>query len=211
MTLALWNTVATFGTFFVIAATAIAAIIQLRHARSSNQIAALNELRETMDSPEFAASQHFVLTGLAKRLEDPAFRYQVVNRAARSSENQALITNIVSVANLYENMGVLVKSGLVDRNRALELWWNVTSLAWEALEPCIALFRRKQGDTIYENFEYLTVLSRAWIDAHPVGTYPRNIPRIAIVDGHLEEDEQYAASRSRGELGGVTVTTTSRG
>jgi hypothetical protein len=46
MSLQLVNTLATFGTFVVIAATAIAAIVQLRHARSSNHIAALNELRE---------------------------------------------------------------------------------------------------------------------------------------------------------------------
>ena len=47
MSLELANTLATLGTFVVIAATAIAAILQLRHARTSNQIAALNELRET--------------------------------------------------------------------------------------------------------------------------------------------------------------------
>jgi hypothetical protein len=51
MSFELVNTLATFGTFVVIAATAIAAVVQLRHARSSNQIAALNELRETMESP----------------------------------------------------------------------------------------------------------------------------------------------------------------
>jgi hypothetical protein len=40
MSLELLNTFATLGTFVVIAGTAIAAIVQLRHARSSNQIAA---------------------------------------------------------------------------------------------------------------------------------------------------------------------------
>jgi 23S rRNA G2069 N7-methylase RlmK/C1962 C5-methylase RlmI len=46
MTLEFLNTFASFGTFAVIAATAIAALVQLRHARSSNQIAAMNELQE---------------------------------------------------------------------------------------------------------------------------------------------------------------------
>jgi hypothetical protein len=205
MTLQLLNTLATLGTFVVIAATAIVAVIQLRHARSSNQIAALNELRETMDSPEFAKSQHFVLTDLAKKMEDPAFRYQLANRSERTTENQRLITGIVNVGNLYENMGVLVKTGLVDRSRALELWWNVTSMAWEALEPCIAIFRRNQGDTIYENFEYLTLLSREWILAHPGGTYPRGVNRIDVRDPWLAADEEYAASLARASIETVDV------
>jgi hypothetical protein len=54
MSLELLNTFATFGTFVVITATAVAALVQLRHARSSNQIAALNELRKAQETPEFA-------------------------------------------------------------------------------------------------------------------------------------------------------------
>jgi hypothetical protein len=68
MSLELVNTLATFGTFLVIAATAIAAVVQLRHARSSNHIAALNELRETMESPDFVVARHFVETELSGKL-----------------------------------------------------------------------------------------------------------------------------------------------
>jgi hypothetical protein len=75
MSLELVNTLATFGTFLVIAATAIAAIVQLRHARSSNHIAALNELRETRETPNFQAANQFVSGQLAAKLQDPAFRY----------------------------------------------------------------------------------------------------------------------------------------
>jgi hypothetical protein len=62
MSLELVNTFATLGTFSVIAATAIAAIVQLRHMRGSNQIVALNELRETTETAEFRAAQLFVQT-----------------------------------------------------------------------------------------------------------------------------------------------------
>ena len=44
MSLELVNTLATCATFVVIAATAIAAIVQLRQLRASNQIVAFNEL-----------------------------------------------------------------------------------------------------------------------------------------------------------------------
>ena len=60
MSLELVNTFVTLGTFVVIAATAIAAIVQLRHARSSNHIVALNELRETTETPDFQAALYFV-------------------------------------------------------------------------------------------------------------------------------------------------------
>ena len=76
MSLELVNTLATLGTFLVIVATAIAAIVQLRHARSSNQIAALNELRELQETAEFRAAQTFISTKLSSMVQDPAFRYQ---------------------------------------------------------------------------------------------------------------------------------------
>jgi hypothetical protein len=44
MSLELVNTLATFWTFLVIAATALAAMVQLRHMRSSNQITVLSNL-----------------------------------------------------------------------------------------------------------------------------------------------------------------------
>ena len=91
MSLELANTLATIGTFVVIAATAIAAVLQLRHARSSNQIAALNELRETTETPEYMEAAHFVQGGLGAKLRDPAFRYQVTKRSARTDETRALI------------------------------------------------------------------------------------------------------------------------
>ena len=56
-----WLTaIATAGTFIVIAASAVAAIFQLRHMRGSNQITALTECRETMESREFQDARQFI-------------------------------------------------------------------------------------------------------------------------------------------------------
>ena len=66
-----WVTaIATAGTFVVIAASAIAALVQLRHMRGSNQIVALTECRETVESPDFREAQRFVSYELPKRLQD---------------------------------------------------------------------------------------------------------------------------------------------
>jgi hypothetical protein len=116
MSLELVNTLATFGTFLVIAATAIAAIVQLRHMRGSNQITAVNELRETRETPEFLAASRFVTAELSSKLRDPAFRYQLGNPRARTDENNPLIANVTRLGNYYEAVGILVKTGLVEKD-----------------------------------------------------------------------------------------------
>jgi len=65
------SAVAAAGTFLVILASAIAALVQLRHMRGSNQIVALTECRETMESAEFGDALTFVSYELPKRLNDP--------------------------------------------------------------------------------------------------------------------------------------------
>ncbi len=194
MSLELWNTFATYGTFLVIAATALAAIVQLRQLRGSNQIAALYKVRETSESRELRDAQHFVFTELAEKMKDPAFRYQVQHRAARTNENQASIAKIVTVGNFWESMGTLVKTGLLDKNLVFEAWSGHVADDWEKLASVTALWRRTRGTALMENFKYLTVLSKDWVAAHPNGTYPARVRRIDLKDDWLKADTQYEAS-----------------
>lgn len=53
MSLELISTLAAVGTFFVIAATAIAAVIHLRHLRASNQLTAFMTVTHRLDDAEF--------------------------------------------------------------------------------------------------------------------------------------------------------------
>jgi hypothetical protein len=197
MSLELVNTLATLGTFLVISATAIAAIVQLRHARSSNQIAAINELRETYQTADFEAARQFILVDLTKALKDPVFRYQLANRSASTDEWRPAIAKLTGVGNFYESMGVLEKAGLVDETLALEIWSGLIAITWEMLAPVTAILRRGGGSGIWENFEQLTVLAQDWIAAHPEGTYPSGVRRIDLKDEWLEADVQYAASLAR--------------
>jgi|HubBroStandDraft_4_1064222.scaffolds.fasta_scaffold00001_363 hypothetical protein len=197
MSLELANTLATLGTFVVIAATAIAAILQLRHARTSNQIAALNELRETTETREYMEASHFVQGVLAAKLQDPAFRYQVAMRSIRTDETRALIAKANLVGNFFESMGTLVKTGLIDKELALQIWDGVTVQAWQHLAPYVAILRRSAGDVLWEKFEFLTVMAQDWIAAHPKGSYPVGMRRIDLKDEWLEADMEYAASLPR--------------
>jgi Domain of unknown function (DUF4760) len=194
MSLELVNTLATFGTFLVIAATAIAAIIQLRHARSSNHIVALNEIRETTETPEFQAARRFMLTELSAKLQDPAFRYQVDHPAAGTDETRPQLTKIGRLGNFYEGIGVLVKTGLVEKDLVFETWAEIIIGVWDKLAPVTAIHRRTSGDAVWENFELLTVMAQDWRAAHPKGTYPAGVRRIGLKDEWLEADKQYAAS-----------------
>src|SRR5215472_15400712 len=146
MTLELWNTFATFGTFIVIAATAIAALVQLRHARGSNQISAMTELRDASETPQFASALQFVRSELASKVRDPEFRYQLANRKARTADNQELIAKMNTIGNFYENVGLLIKTGLVDRDLAASFWSGNVTEAWDELAPVTGLFRQAQGD-----------------------------------------------------------------
>jgi len=74
MSLEAWSTVASLDTFIVIAATAVAALVQLRHTRSGNQIAVVTEMRETLESERFSQTRRFVAEEVAKLLADPAAR-----------------------------------------------------------------------------------------------------------------------------------------
>jgi hypothetical protein len=198
MSLELVNTLGTLATFVVIAATAIAAIVQLRHARSSNHIAALNELRETRETSHFQAASQFVAGHLSEKLRDPAFRYQLTAIEARTDEMRPLLGMLGTVGNYYEAMWVLVKAGLVERELVSQIFADNITLAWEQLAPVTTIVRRRVGPALWENFEYVTVLAQDWKAEHPKGTYPAGVRHIELKDEWFEADKQYAASLTTG-------------
>jgi hypothetical protein len=144
--------IGTAGTFIVIAASAIAALLQLRHMRSGNQIAAYNECRETMDSTEFRNALFFIRSQLPERLKDPDLREEIV-RGGFADE----YGGIRLVANLFESMGLFVRTGMMDQRIACELWSGIVLSSWHALTPITALIRKRIDRGIWVNFEYMAV------------------------------------------------------
>jgi hypothetical protein len=174
MSLELIDAVATAGTFLVIAASAIAAVIQLRHMRGSNQIIALNEFRETMESHEIRLAQQFVSYELPKRMADPVERAKMTELPFAGDYER-----IGTIANLFENVGEFVRIGIIDDKIACELWCFVVLRNWSALAPLVFYLRQRVGyASLWENFEYLAVLSKRYIKAHPHGAYPKGVERM---------------------------------
>lgn len=169
-----WVTAAgTVGTFAVIAASAIAALMQLRHLRSGNQIAVYEECRSTMDAPEFRKTLDFIRSELPARLKAPGEAQRILDESFSGD-----LMGVRMVANLFESMGLFVKNGLMDRNIACELWSSMILQTWEAMEPLIAESRHRLDPAVWINFEYLAVLSKRYNERFPGGEYPRGVERL---------------------------------
>lgn len=175
-----WVTaIATVGTFVVIAASAVAALVQLRHMRGSNQIAALTEIRATLESPEFLQALRFVQLEFPRHLQDPERREQLLQIGPTPDEYFPVRT----VSNFFESFGVFVKRKIIDRDIACDTWGQVVLNNWNVLSPFI-LNRRAvtKNPALFENFEYLASVAKTFGEAHPHGTYPANVERMPLAD-----------------------------
>lgn len=177
-----WVTaLASIGTLIVIGGTALAALIQLRHMRGSNQIVALTECRETLELPEFRAAQRFVSFELPKRFADPVERAKMTH-IPFAGDYEAL----GAVANFFESMGLFVKAGIIDRDIACDFWAYVIGRNWNAMAPITAYVREKaDAPSLWENFEYLAVLAEDFTAKHP-SSYPTGMRRMPVDRSLLE-------------------------
>lgn len=185
MSLELVATLASIGTLLVIAATAVAAFVQLRHLSGSNSISALTESREVLESAEFAAAQRFVAYELPELLKDPAVRHELVTASPLSERLRA----ITVVGNFFESLGTFVRHGVIDREIATSLWAGLVLRSWERLGPALAILRRVYGPALWDQFEYLARISQDWLDRHPQGAYPPGVAHMPLQDVWLEADQ----------------------
>lgn len=182
MPLELVNTIATVGTFVVIAATAVAAVIQLRHIRHGNQLQTIMALRTLRESDAIDDAFTFVADDLAKRLEDPAYRAELEtpHPPDRTVHKELILWDY------FEHVGSYIKFGLIDSELYLD--YANPERYWKLSVPALAIYRRKRGQQAYENFEYLVALSQDWDRRHGGGFYPKNAPRVPVEDVYLGRD-----------------------
>lgn len=171
-----WLTAAgTVGTFIVIAASAIAALLQLRHMRSGNAISLLTAYNTEFDTLEFQLAFDYVRSKLPVRLEDEA----VLSALAQAPPFLGEYAAIRTIANFFEDMGAFVASNLLDKRIVCMLYSENVLSAWKSIAPVVALLRHKlRTPAIWENFEYLAEMSRQFIEQHPSGNYPATAHRM---------------------------------
>lgn len=171
-----WVTaIATVFTALVIAASALAAAVQIRHLRTGNQISAYNECRETMEGAEFREALAFIRNEIPQRLAEPQTVIAITDSALRSE-----YAGLRLVANLFESMGLFVKTGMMDERIACELWSGIVLTAWNNLRPLTAELRRRYGPGIWINFEYMAVLAEDFTTHFPEGGYPAGVRRMPL-------------------------------
>ncbi len=161
------------GTLVVILATAIAALVQLRHLRQSNQLSGLLSVLQLFQDPHLHDLIDFVRTDLPNRMENPEFVAGLERIPIDRKQHPEL-----HLAELYEEIGSFVRSGLIDEKLFLQGHWYNVLLYWTLLRPAIAV-ARKHRPYIFENFEYLASRAQAWSDGHSHGNYPASAPRMA--------------------------------
>jgi Domain of unknown function (DUF4760) len=178
MTLEALNTTFAGATFAVIGATAIAAMVQLRHLRSSNQMNALLTIQEDWQKPEMQAWVQFVRKELPERLKDPAY-LKSLDTDLDDRTKQAWL----NLCDYYEQVGTYVKHGLVDRNSLLDIGSANFLETYKIVRPLIERTREIRGSTaVFENFEYLAVLAFRWTRLYPQGAYPAGQPRFSELE-----------------------------
>jgi hypothetical protein len=176
---------ASVATFAVIGATAVTALIQLRHVRNSNQITVFTELRHKMEAQDFQEAMRFVRYEVPQRLDDPAFRRRILDRY--SSEGR-LIRDIGDF--LDTAIAPLVKHRMVDRDLACDLFYLPVVMTWDTLAPFIASCRAATGYRMWEDFEYLTLLCKDFRTRFPHGTYPKGAAPLPLPEPWPESYER---------------------
>jgi hypothetical protein len=184
MSLEVLNTIGAVGTFLVIGATAIAAIVQLRHMRAANQLDAVLSLERDFRGPELQEAFRYVQRELPFKLRNPEYRAEL--EAIGFLDERTHLE--VKACNWFNEMGTLVKNQLVTENAFMDLFSRLVINYWERLEPAIAVMRRRRGDVMYHDFEYLAIRARTWLQLHPHGTFPSGMQRTPLRDPWAGED-----------------------
>ena len=188
MSLELINTLGTVTTVVIVAATAIAALIQLRHLRAGNQINAMLAIGEELGAKSFRDATQLIGQKLGAAMGDSAFRdfNSAVDRGEYpptiSPDYIELRTAALMIGNAFEELGILLKRGIVDKEMFLDRYCNLVLRNWKRMELSTALAREASGlNALWENFEYLAVLSEDWMTEHP-SSYPRGVRRMQLTN-----------------------------
>jgi len=186
MSLELVNTLASLATVIIVATAAIAALVQLRHLRSGNQISAILAIGVQFQSQDFRDAISIVRHGLAQRMESPLFR-DFVTCFIRNlplpdvdADDVKARSAAMLIGNAYEQVGILIKHGVVGADIFLDRYYGTIIRSWIMLATYIAFMRAAADDSeLFENFELLVIYAQKWEREH-TSSYPRGMPRLEL-------------------------------
>jgi len=174
----------TLGTVIVIGATAVAALIQLRHLRAANQLEALLSLERDFRAPELQDALRYVQEEMPKNLENATYREELARLGYIDPHKHPELT----LCNWFNAMGALLKYRLVAESTFMDLFGRLIAYYWKVLSPAVAVMRRNRGDAQYHDFEYLASRATVWLQEHPHGHFPSGSKRLVPQDPWLQTD-----------------------
>ena len=185
-----WTAFGTMGTFIVVAISAVAALAQLRHVRTANELQALLSVQRDFQEPDLQQALHYVQLQLPERMRDPAYRAELEAIGFVDPHRHPEMV----ACNWFNQVGTLLKNGLVAEGAFLDLFGRLVDHYWRLLEPAIAVLRRRRGPGQYEGFEYLAMRSQRWRRRFHDGDYPKDEPRLAVSDPYALDDRAQSGS-----------------
>jgi len=173
-----WSLLTNAITLLVITATAVAALIQLRHLRAQNTLNAELAILKDWNDRQFRQWRLYIAGEMQTKIKDPAFLAEYDAPEVDRSRHPELYA-----CDWLEQIGSYLKYGLLDADVLLDVTSTSINRLWNQLAPAIERMRVTRGDSLYENFEYWAAKGRLWAKAHPGGAYPRNMPRMRDLKG----------------------------
>jgi len=179
-----WSAAAAIGTFIVIAATAIAAIIQLRHLRANNELNAVLAVFGKKETPSMQHHFSYVRNEFSTKMKEPSFRSGFREAHIDRAKHPEMY-----VIDFYDQIGQFVLNGLVSERSILMQEAYLITAFWDLLKPAIAIMRRDGGD-YYLGFEFIASRANVFVESlkhKPLITFGRT----PIQDPWLEIDRQF--------------------
>jgi hypothetical protein len=190
---ALLNTLVSVLTVVLLAASGLAAFVQLRHMRAGNELAAVLAIERDFRRTELQAALRYVQNELPAKMEEVAYRSELGLPGyvdARTHPEMIL-------CNWFDRTGALVRRGFVKEDLIFHSFGRLIAYYWDLLAPVVAVLRRTRGVGQYAGFEYLAYRARLRQSKRGNAYHPGRPAPAPIADPWLEEDRRAIAERSR--------------
>ena len=150
-----WSLLTNAVTLLVITATALAALIQLRHLRAQNTLNAELAILKDWNDPQFRQWRLYIAGEMQTKIKDLAFLAEYDTPEVDRSRHPELYA-----CDWLEQIGSYLKYGLLDADVLLDVTSTSINRLWNQLAPAIERMRDTRGDGLYENFEYWAAKGR---------------------------------------------------
>lgn len=178
MTAEQWNILISIATLVVLLAAAVAALIQLRHIRASNDLNTFSEAFELWYSPAVQQGLTFIQHELPAKMEDPSFRRELDTAGPVDHSRHPEL----NVLDFFDNIAIYLVMGNMREDMIMQAAGQLVESLWQTLSPTIAIMRRQRGSQMYASFEYLVVRARLWSKRYPHGYVPKGFERLPNPD-----------------------------